>query len=74
MKKMNVKKGDTVLVLTGKDKGKKGKVLISFPSKDKVLIEGINLKKKAQKPRKSGEKGQIVEVATPIHISNVKKA
>ncbi|MBP6879872.1 MAG: 50S ribosomal protein L24 [Candidatus Pacebacteria bacterium] len=71
---MNVKKGDTVLVLTGKDKGKKGKVLISFPSKDKVLIEGINLKKKAQKPRKSGEKGQIVEVATPIHISNVKKA
>jgi large subunit ribosomal protein L24 len=73
MKKMNVKKGDTVLVLTGKDKGKKGKVLISFPSKDKVLIEGINLKKKAQKPRKSGEKGQIVEVATPIHISNVKK-
>ncbi len=70
---MNVKKGDTVLVLTGKDKGKKGKVLISFPSKDKVLIEGINLKKKAQKPRKSGEKGQIVEVATPIHISNVKK-
>ena len=70
---MNVKKGDTVLVLTGKDKGKKGKVLISFPSKDKVLIEGINLKKKAQKPRKSGEKGQIVEVATPIHICNVKK-
>ena len=56
---MNVKKGDTVLVLTGKDKGKKGKVLISFPSKDKVLIEGINLKKKAQKPRKSGENGQI---------------
>lgn len=71
---MNVKKGDTVLVLTGKDKGKKGKILMSFPSKDKVLIEGINLKKKAQKPRKSGEKGQIVEVATPIHISNVKKA
>lgn len=71
---MNVKKGDTVLVLTGKDKGKKGKILMSFPSKDKVLVEGINLKKKAQKPRKSGEKGQIVEVATPIHISNVKKA
>ena len=71
---MNVKKGDTVLVLTGKDKGKKGKVLISFPSKDKVLIEEINLKKKTQKPRKRGEKGQIVEVATPIHISNVKKA
>lgn len=71
---MNVKKGDTVLILTGKDKGKKGKILVSFPSKDKVLVEGINLKKKAQKPRKSGEKGQIVEVATPIHISNVKKA
>lgn len=70
---MNVKKGDTVLVLTGKDKGKKAKILRSFPSVQKVLVEGINIKKKARKARKQGEKGQIVEVATPIHVSNVKK-
>ena len=71
---MNVKKGDTVLVLTGKDKGKKAKVLRSFPSAQKVLVEGVNIKKKARRARKQGEKGQIVEVATPIHVSNVKKA
>ncbi len=70
---MNVKKGDTVLVLTGKDKGKKAKILRSFPSAQKVLVEGINIKKKARRARKQGEKGQIVEVATPIHVSNVKK-
>lgn len=71
---MNVKKGDTVIVLTGKDKGKKAKVLRSFPSAQKVLVEGVNIKKKARRARKQGEKGQIVEVATPIHVSNVKKA
>ena len=70
---MNVKKGDTVLVLAGKDKGKKAKILRSFPSAQKVLVEGINIKKKARRARKQGEKGQIVEVATPIHVSNVKK-
>jgi len=69
---MHVKKGDNVIVLTGRDKGKKGKVLKSFPKLNRVLVEGVNKVKKHQRPRKSGEKGQIIEVAMPIQVSNVK--
>ena len=68
---MYIKKGDNVIVLTGKDKGKKGKILSVFPSINKVLVEGINLKKKHQKPRKGGEKGQTIEVSHPLNASNV---
>ena len=71
---MKIKKGDKVIVITGKDKGKSGPILRAFPKDDMVLVEGINIKKKNQKPRKKGEKGKIVEIAYPIHISNVKKA
>lgn len=70
---MHVKKGDTVIVLTGKDKGKTGKIIKSFPQLDRVIVEGLNLAKRRQKPRKQGEKGQVVSVAVPIHVSNVKK-
>lgn len=69
---MKIKKGDTVLITSGKDKGRKGKVLGAFPEEGRILIEGINLRKKHQRPKKSGEKGQIVEMPGPIHISNVK--
>jgi len=69
---MKIKKGDTVLITSGKDKGRKGKVLEAFPEESRILIEGINLRKKHQRPKKSGEKGQIVEMPGPIHISNVK--
>ncbi|XOB42544.1 MAG: 50S ribosomal protein L24 [Candidatus Nealsonbacteria bacterium] len=69
---MKIKKGDTVLVISGKNKGKKGKILKAFPQKNKVLIEGVNLIKKHQKPKKSGEKGQIIEKPAPINVSNVK--
>jgi len=69
---MHVKKGDNVIVLTGRDKGKKGKVLQAFPKKNRVLVEGVNKVKKHQKPRKSGEKGQTIEISLPIHASNVK--
>lgn len=68
---MKIKKSDNVIVLTGKDKGTKAKVLRVIPKKNLVLVEGVNLKKKHQKPTRSNEKGQIVDRAMPIHISNV---
>jgi large subunit ribosomal protein L24 len=71
---MFIKKDDSVTVITGKYKGKTGKVLKAFPREDKVLVEGVNVKKKHQKATKSGQKGQIVEVSHPIHVSNVKLA
>ncbi len=69
---MSVKKNDNVIVITGKDKGKKGKVLKVFPGDQKILVEGINMSKRRQRPKKSGQKGQIIEKATPLHLSNVK--
>ncbi|MEX0649917.1 MAG: 50S ribosomal protein L24 [Candidatus Andersenbacteria bacterium] len=68
---MKIKRGDTVRVLTGKDRGKQGKVLATLPMRERVVIEGINMVKKHVRARKAGEKGQRVSVAAPIHISNV---
>lgn len=69
---MKIKKGDIVTVITGKDKGKKGKTLQSFPSLGKIVVENVNLRKKSVRAKKSGEKGQIVEFPAPIDVSNVK--
>lgn len=71
---MKIKKGDNVIVLAGKDKGKKGKVVKSLPAQNKVVVEGINMVKKHQRARKTNEKGTIISLAMPIHVSNVKKA
>lgn len=71
---MHVKKGDNVLVLTGKDKGKKGKILRAIPKEERVVVEGINLRKMRVRPRKRGDKGQTVESPAPMHASNVRKA
>ncbi len=68
---MRIKKGDKVIVLSGKDKGKTGPVLTSFPSLDKVVVEGLNLRSRRVKPRRSSEKGQVVQKAQPFHISSV---
>ncbi len=68
---MKIRKDDNVIVITGKEKGKQGKVLKVFPKKDLVLVEAINMKKKHARARKSGQQGQIIEVNTPMHISNV---
>lgn len=68
---MNIKKNDQVLIIAGNDKGKKGKVLRSLPSKNKVVVEGIALVKKHIKPKKSGQSGQIVNVPRAISVSNV---
>jgi len=71
---MHVKKGDNVIVLTGKDKGKSGKILRALPSENKVLVEGVNVKKVHERSKKSSGKGGILEKAFPIHVSNVKLA
>lgn len=70
---MHIKKDDKVIVLTGKDKGKSGTVSKAMPKTGKVIISGINLSKSHQKPRRSGEKGQIIDKAMPMDASNVKK-
>ena len=71
---MHVKKGDTVKILSGDDKGKTGKVVKAFPLENKVLIEGINVVKKHERSRRQGGKGQTVERAMPIHASKVVRA
>ena len=71
---MKLKKGDNVKIITGKDKGKSGKIVRVLVKDNKVIIEGLNMMKKHQRPRKSGEKGSMVNMAMPIHASNVKKA
>lgn len=69
--KMHVKKGDTVQVITGKDKGKVGEVIQTLPKESKVVIQGVNIRTKHVKPRQEGESGQIVTSEAPIHSSNV---
>lgn len=69
---MKIKKGDQVLIISGKDRGRRGKVLKTLPQEERTMIEGINLRKKHRRPRRTGEKGQIVESPAPIDISNVK--
>ena len=59
------------MVIAGKDKGTKAKVLAVFRKRDQVLVEGVNVKKHHQRPTRSGQKGQMVEKALPIHVSNV---
>jgi len=70
---MKIKKGDKVIVITGKDKGKSGSVVKAYPQTDQVLLDGINMHKKHQRPKKQGEKGRLIEVAFPMHVSNVRK-
>ena len=69
--KVHVKTGDTVVVLSGKDKGKKGKVLAVSPKEDKVIVEKVNMVKKHVKPRKMGEQGGIVKAEGAMYSSKV---
>ncbi len=71
MKKFKIKTGDEVIILTGKDKGLKGKVLKIIKSKDRVIVEGVNIVKKHVKPSAENPQGGIVEKEAPIHVSNV---
>ena len=70
-KKFKIKKNDNVEVLAGKDKGKRGSVVRIIPKKDKVIVSGVNIVKKAMKRRSQQDQGGIVEVEAPLHISNV---
>ena len=68
--KMKVKKGDTVIVIAGKDKGKRGEVLRSIPADWRVIVQGVNVVKRHTRPA-AGQPGGIVEKEAPIHVSNV---
>ena len=68
---MNIKTNDKVIVITGKDKGKEGKVMSADPKGMKVIVEGVNVATKHQKPRKQGQDGGIIKVETPIYASKV---
>ena len=70
-KKFKIKKNDNVEVLAGKDKGKRGSVVRIIPKKDKVIVSGVNIVKKAMKRRSQQDQGGIVEVEAPLHFSNV---
>ncbi|NLM44282.1 MAG: 50S ribosomal protein L24 [Clostridiales bacterium] len=70
-KKMHVKKGDTVVVISGKDKGKKGKVLVAYPKDGKVIVEGANMSTKHKKPSQKIQQGGIIHQESPIFSSKV---
>jgi len=69
--KLHVKKEDTVIVISGKDKGKKGRVIAAFPRNNRVLVEGVNMVQKHAKPSQSNPQGGILNQEAPIHASNV---
>jgi len=66
-----IRKGDNVIVLTGADRGKKGAIARVLPGEGRVVIEGVNVHKKHQRARKAGQKGQLIDIAMPIAVSNV---
>jgi len=68
---MDIRKGDTVLVITGKYKGRKGRVLRTMPSEDRLIVEGVNMMKRHTRPSSRNQQGGIVERERPIHASNV---
>ena len=71
---MHVKKGDNIIVISGKDKGKSGKITRAIPKENLVVIEGINMRTKHQKKRSEGEAGQILKFPAPMNASNVRRA
>jgi large subunit ribosomal protein L24 len=70
-KKLHIKKGDNVMVVTGNSKGQKGKVLEVIRSKDRAIVEGVNMVKKHTKPNAANPQGGIIEQEAPVHISNL---
>jgi large subunit ribosomal protein L24 len=68
---MKIKKRDNIIVISGRDKGKKGQILKVLPEQERVVVEAVRLVKKRIRPRKEGEKGQTVESPQPLHVSNV---
>ncbi|MCA9822578.1 MAG: 50S ribosomal protein L24 [Dehalococcoidia bacterium] len=66
-----IKRGDTVVVLSGRDRGKRGQVRQVLPKKERLVVEGVNIIKKHQRARQAGQQSEIVEREAPIHMSNV---
>ena len=71
MNKLNVRKGDKVRIISGKDSGKEGKILTAMPEKERVIVEDCNMVTRHVKPRRQGEAGGRIEKAGSIHVSNV---
>ena len=69
---IRVKKGETVLVIAGSDRGRRGRVLRIYPKKDRIVVEGVNMIKRHTRPSQRNPKGGIVEKEAPIHIPNVR--
>lgn len=69
---MKLKKGDNVLITSGKDRGRKGKIIRSLPKEGKIVVGGMNIHRKHTRPRRQGQKGEIIEVAAPLDASNAK--
>ena len=69
--KLHVKKGDTVQVISGKDKGKVGEIIRAIPEESQVVVQGVNIRTKHVKPQQEGESGRIITFEAPIHSSNV---
>ena len=72
--KLHVKKNDSVVVISGNDKGKAGKILKVFPLKSRVIVEGVNIRKRHMRPTQGQPQGTIIKREFPIHASNVKKS
>ncbi|PJE64878.1 MAG: 50S ribosomal protein L24 [Candidatus Ryanbacteria bacterium CG10_big_fil_rev_8_21_14_0_10_43_42] len=68
---MRIKKGDNVLVIAGKERGKTGVVSRALPDDNTIIIEGLNTRKRHVKPRRAGQKGEIAEFSAPMHVSNI---
>jgi large subunit ribosomal protein L24 len=68
---MKIRKGDTVRVLTGKDRGKEGEVMRSLPREGKVIVDGVNVARKSQRPTRTTQQGGIIDKDMPIQVSNV---
>jgi large subunit ribosomal protein L24 len=71
MTKLSIRTGDKVKILAGKEKGKEGKVLATLPHKERVIVERVNMVKKATRPTQRNPKGGILEIEAPLHVSNV---
>jgi large subunit ribosomal protein L24 len=68
---MKIRKGDRVVVLQGKDRGKEGTVTFAFPAEDRVIVDGVNVAKKHQKPTRAIQQGGIIDKEMPVHVSSV---
>lgn len=69
---MKIKKGDNVMVIAGKNRGESGKVFRALPKTDQVVVDGLNIRKRHVRPRRAGQKGEVVQKFAPMHVSNVK--